>query len=141
MQVQDIMTREPACCGPDATLTDVAKLMARFATDSIPVVGNPSMRSPLLGVLTDRDIVTRTLAVDKNPLQMTAKECMSRPALTLQPGHEIGDAARLMERERARRVPVTDPNGRLCGIVTQAQVLRALPSVAAAAAPYSTRPR
>jgi len=126
MQIQDIMTRDPACCGPDVTLADVAKLMTRYATDSIPVVGNPALRSPLLGILTDRDIVCRAVAVDRNPAQTTAKECMTRPLLTLRLDQDAGEAARLMARERARRVPVVDQNGRLCGICTQAQIARAM---------------
>lgn len=120
------MTRDPACCGPDVTLSDVAKLMARYATDSIPVVGNPALRSPLLGILTDRDIVCRAVAADRNPTETTAKECMTRPLLTLRLEQEAGEATRLMTRERARRVPVIDQNGKLCGIVTQAQITRAL---------------
>jgi CBS domain-containing protein len=128
VQVQEIMIREPACCGPDARLNDVAKLMVRHATNSIPVVGNPSLKSPLLGILTDRDIVCRAVAVDKNPLDLTAKECMTRPALILKLEQDVAEAGRLMERERARRVPVVDENGRLCGIITQSQITRAAPS-------------
>jgi CBS domain-containing protein len=125
LQVQQIMTREPACCGPDTPLNEVAKLMVRYATTSIPVVGNPELRSPLLGLLTDRDIVCRVLAEDRNPLERTAKDCMTRPSVILRLEQDVADAARLMDRERARRVPVIDNNGRLCGIVTHAQLARA----------------
>jgi CBS domain-containing protein len=126
LQVQEIMAREPACCGPDDPLNEVAKLMVRHSTNSVPVVGNPALRGPLLGMLTDRDIVCRVLAVDRNPMEMTAKDCMTRPPVTLRLEQEVQQAARLMERERARRVPVIDGNGRLCGILTQAQITRAL---------------
>lgn len=137
MQIQEIMAREPACCGPDDHLNAVAKLMVRHATNSIPVVGNPELRGPLLGMLTDRDIVTRVLALDKNPSDVVAKDCMTRPSVILRLDQEAGEAARLMERERARRVPVIDGNGRLCGIVTQAQITRAL--VASASYESSSR--
>ena len=137
MQVQEIMIREPAWCGPDAPLNDVAKLMVRYATNSIPVVGNPKLRGPFLGMLTDHDIVCRVLAIDRNPLEMTAKDCMTKPAVMLRLDQDAGEAGRLMERERARRVPVIDGNGRLCGIVTQAQISRAVPG---RAHEVSTRP-
>ena len=126
MQVQEIMTRDPACCGPETSLSDVAKLMVRYATNSIPVVGNAALRSPLLGLLTDHDIVFRVVAADKDPRETAAKDCMTRPAVVLKLEQDAGEAARLMDRERARRVPVIDHNGRLCGIVTQAQMTRAL---------------
>lgn len=100
--------------------------MVRNATDSIPVVGNPALRGPLLGMLTDRDIVCRVVASDRNPMDLAAKDCMTRPPLTLRLEQDVQEAGRLMERERARRVPVIDGNGRLCGILTQAQVNRAL---------------
>ncbi|HEY8459479.1 MAG TPA: CBS domain-containing protein [Blastocatellia bacterium] len=121
MQVKDIMTREPACCTPDANLQDVARLMVECDCGEIPVVESKQNRKPI-GVVTDRDICVRAVAQGKNPLEMTAGDCMSTPCVTVTPEMSVEDCCRVMEENQIRRVPVVDENGVCCGIVSQADI-------------------
>jgi CBS domain-containing protein len=121
MQVKDIMTKNPACCTPDTNLQEVARLMVQLDCGESPVVqSNQSMK--LVGVITDRDITCRTVAVGKNPLEMTAGDCMSSPCITVTPEMSVEDCCQVMEENQVRRVPVVDESGACCGIVAQADI-------------------
>jgi len=123
MQVKDVMTANPACCTPDTRLPEVAKLMVDNDCGEIPVVENKESRIPV-GVVTDRDIVCRTVAKDKNPLELTAADCMSTSIVTVTPDTPVQECCRIMEEKQIRRVPVVDANGACCGIVALADLAR-----------------
>src|SRR5439155_20461807 len=80
MKVREIMTPEPATCTPQTSLQDVAKLMVEHDCGAIPVV---DQQGKPIGIVTDRDIVCRTVAAAKNPLQEAAEQCMSSPVATV----------------------------------------------------------
>ena len=77
----------------------------------------------LVGVVTDRDIVSRTVAEGRNPLEMTARDCMSSPVVTVTPETSVDDCCNTMEWNQVRRVPVVDGGG-CCGMVAQADIAR-----------------
>lgn len=89
MQVKDLMTQDPACCTPDTNLQEVAQMMVEQDCGCIPVVESQETLKPV-GVVTDRDITCRTVAQGRNPLEMTAGECMSGPVLTVTPETSLG---------------------------------------------------
>ena len=120
MRVQEIMTRNPACCGVDATVQEAARLMVERDCGEIPVVD--SNRKPL-GVVTDRDIAARVVAEGKGP-QTPVRGAMSTPAVTVTPDTSVEDCCRMMEENQIRRVPVVDEAGGCCGMVAQADVAR-----------------
>lgn len=76
----------------------------------------------LIGVVTDRDIVSRVVAKGKNPATVTAAECMSEPVITVKEDTTIEDVLAVMEEHQIRRVPVVDASGGCCGIISQADV-------------------
>src|SRR2546423_1436652 len=121
MQVSEIMTQSPACCGPDANLQEVARLMVEHDCGEIPIVHGNDNRP--IGVITDRDITCRAVAQGKNPLQLKARDCMSSPVLTVTPQMSVEDCCRLMEEKQLRRIPVVDERGSCCGIVAQADIV------------------
>ncbi|MEP7272548.1 MAG: CBS domain-containing protein [Acidobacteriota bacterium] len=121
MKVQDIMTKDPACCTPQHSLEEVARLMVVHDCGQIPVVESEESMKPI-GVITDRDITCRSVAVGKNPLELKAKDFMSSPAITVTPETSVEDCCQVMEESKVRRVPVVDENGRCCGIVAQADI-------------------
>jgi CBS domain-containing protein len=121
MEVKDIMTKDPACCTPDTNLQEVARLMIECDCGEIPVVEDRQSMKPV-GVVTDRDICCRTVAKGKNPLEMTAGDCMSSPCVTVTPEMSVEDCCRVMEENQIRRVIVVDENGACCGIVAQADI-------------------
>lgn len=121
MEVKNIMTKNPACCTPDSPLQEVARLMVEHDCGEIPVVESmDSMK--LVGVITDRDITCRSVAVGKNPLKLTAADCMSSPCITVTPDISLEDCCEVMEEHQVRRVPVVDKKGACCGIVAQADI-------------------
>lgn len=126
MQVKDIMTRDPACCTLDTNLQEVARMMVERDCGEIPVVENRQSMKPV-GVVTDRDICCRTVAEGKNPLEMTAGDCMSSPCVTVTPEMSVEDCCRVMEENKIRRVPVVDERGACCGIVAQADIAQHAP--------------
>jgi len=123
MRVSEIMTKNPVCCTPDARLQDSAKLMCDHDIGELPVVENKDNLKPL-GVITDRDIVCRTLAQGRNPFELTARDCMTRTVVSVTPTTSLEDCCRVLEDRRIRRVVVVDEKGRTCGIVSQADIAR-----------------
>jgi CBS domain-containing protein len=117
--VSDILTANPACCSPDTNLQEVARLMLDHHCGEIPVLD--ADEKPL-GAITDRDITLRAVAQGKNPLELTAQDCMTTPAVTINQDASIEQCIQLMEENLIRRVIVTDSEGRCCGIVAQADI-------------------
>jgi CBS domain-containing protein len=122
-RVRDVMTPDPAWCTKDTSLTDVARLMVEHDCGAIPVVQS-NENGRLVGVITDRDIVCRTLANGEDPYQMAAGDCMSSAPITVRPDTSLEECARKMEQHQLRRILVLDASGRCCGIVAQADLAR-----------------
>ncbi len=119
MNIQSVMTANPASCRPSTSLHDVAQLMVKYDCGEIPVVDDDDMP---VGVITDRDITVRTVAQGINPLLLTAGACMTSPCVTTTLDRSLESCCELMEVLQVRRIPVVDKRGRLCGIVSLADV-------------------
>lgn len=126
MQVQEIMTRDPACCTPQTDLQQVAKLMMQHDCGAIPVVEDDAAKRPI-GIITDRDIVCRAVAEGQNPFAGLAGDCMTSPVVTVAPDMDMEACCNLMEEKRIRRVVVLDGDGCCCGIVAQADIALSAP--------------
>lgn len=122
-EVREIMSSEPSCCVPEMSLTDVARIMLERDCGEVPVINNWEERLPV-GVITDRDISCRSLGRGKNPMQMTVKDCMTSPAVTVDLDASVEDCCLLMEEKQIRRLPVVDLEGKCCGMVSQADIAR-----------------
>jgi pyruvate,water dikinase len=120
-KVRDIMTKNPATCLPDATLEFAAKLMLDHDCGEIPIIDNEKDMRPI-GVITDRDICCRSIALGKNPLNLLVRDCMSSPVKTIKVDSSVEDCCDLMESSQVRRIPVVDHNGRICGVVSLADI-------------------
>ena len=121
MQVKEIMTANPVCCTSDTSLADVARMMVVKDCGEIPVVEDTLSRIPV-GVVTDRDIVCRTIANDLNPLDLTAADCMTKPIVTVTPDMSLEECCKIMEQKLIRRVPVVDDRGACVGIISVADI-------------------
>lgn len=121
---RDVMTLDPACCSPNTTLDQVARLMVQNNCGEIPIVD--SANHPI-GVVTDRDIVCRIVAEGKNPIGHTAESCMSTSVVTVPADARLDDVLSTMEDHQIRRVLVVD-DGRCCaGIISQADIVSTAP--------------
>jgi CBS domain-containing protein len=121
MQIRKIMSPDVACCTRESTLQEVARLMVEHDCGAIPVVNNMQEKKPA-GIITDRDITCRAVAMNRNPLELKASDCMTTPVTTVQADTTLEDCCDLMEKCQVRRVVVVDENQRACGIVAQADL-------------------
>jgi CBS domain-containing protein len=116
------MTPDPASCTPDTNVGEVATLMRENDCGSIPVVENTTSNR-LVGTVTDRDLAIRVLAEGKGP-EVPVRAVMTADPVTCVPEDEVEDLRQIMIEQQVRRVPVVDTDGKLVGIVAQADVAR-----------------
>lgn len=119
MDVKSVMTPNPVTCSEQTPLREVARLMAQNDCGQIPVVDE---RGVPVGVITDRDIAIRAVADGRDPASCTAGMCMSSPVTTLSVDSDLGEACDLMESAQIRRLLLVDGDGRLVGILAQADI-------------------
>ncbi len=115
--LQEIMAKKVSYATPETPLVLVAKNMISFDCGEVPIVKSEKDKS-VVGVLTDRDIVCRTLGQGKNPMNLFAKDCMTKEVITIDVNAGVPQCIKLMRDNKIRRIPVVDKNKRLCGIVS-----------------------
>ncbi len=113
MKVKECMCKEVACVKPDSKVTDVAKLMLNKHVGCIPVCDN----NKVVGLVTDRDLILRTLACEKDIKQTPVSEVMTTKVFNVSPDAEVSEAQKIMCDCQIRRVPVVE-NDLLVGIIT-----------------------
>lgn len=116
----EIMTENPHVVTPDASIADVAMKMRDLDVGIIPVVDDMETRR-LRGVITDRDITIRAVARGMGA-DARVSDCMTDGVRAVNKNDSIQDVMWVMRREQVRRVPVTDREGRLVGIIAQADL-------------------
>lgn len=126
MRVDDLMTRDVACCQVDTPLQDVARLMAGCNCGMLPVVDDLTARR-IMGVITDRDIVVRATAVGASPFA-PAGPYMTPAPRTVRANDSLEAVEDIMTQAQVRRVPVVDSEGCCVGVVSQADIALAAPS-------------
>ena len=119
---REIMTPDVTCVGEKETLAAAAHKMADLGVGALPICGEDNR---LKGMLTDRDIVIRTVAADRNPADVTAGELAQGKPVTIGADDSVDEALRTMSKHKVRRLPVIDGH-KLVGIVSQADVARSL---------------
>jgi len=122
MDVQDIMTSDAQCCGPDTNLAAAAKMMWDSDCGALPVL---NINGRVMGMITDRDICMAAATKNKPPSEITVWETTSGKAYTCRPTDDVHTALDIMKRERVRRLPVVDQDGVFQGIITMNDCLLA----------------
>jgi CBS domain-containing protein len=117
--IREVMTSTPETVEAGSPVSEAAKLMKKAHAGMIPVVEGGELR----GAITDRDIVLRVVAEDRDPLSTTAGEVASGELVTVGPDQDLDEALKLMGHHQVRRLPVVE-DGRLVGILAQADVAR-----------------
>ncbi len=120
MKVSDIMSSRVISIGQNEPVSAAAKLLKRANIGALPVC---DAKQRLRGIVTDRDIVTRCVALGADPEETPVGEIMSRGVVTASPLEEVNAAVRRMSEDQVRRLPVLD-EGRLVGIVTLCDMAR-----------------
>ena len=114
MKVRTAMTSPAITISPEESVAVASRTLTHYNIGMLPVC---SPDGTLQGVLTDRDIVTRCLAGDKDPQKTPVREIMTRQVRTVDPNMEAGTAAHLMGSQQIRRLPVLE-DGKLCGLLS-----------------------
>lgn len=126
--IRQVMTQRPACVAPDATLQAAAGLMADQDVGFVPI---QTTDGRLLGIITDRDIVTRAIARHVDPLTAKVSDYMTAEVEFVGPETGIDEAVLLMESRKIRRLPVCE-NGQLVGVVSLGDLAECEPEAAEA---------
>jgi len=114
MKLRDVMTNPVIRIHPDETVAVAARTLTHYNIGILPVCGNDGR---VVGLVTDRDLVTRCLASGRSPATTAVRDVMTSKIVSAQPDMDASLAAGLMGREQIRRLPVLE-NGRLCGMVS-----------------------
>jgi CBS domain-containing protein len=118
--IREVMTSNPRAIEADKPVAEAAKLMRDEDVGLAPVVEGDR----LVGTLTDRDIAIRVVAEGKDPASTPVREVASTDVVTVAPEQDLDEALSLMAQHQVRRIPVVAQDGRLVGVVAQADVAR-----------------
>jgi CBS domain-containing protein len=120
MKIADIMSRDVDSIRLETTLTEAAKKMKEHDIGSLPVTDGQKIH----GMLTDRDIVIRAIAQDKDPNRTTAREAMTEKILYVFDDQDVKEAAESMKDQQVRRLVVLNRDKRLVGFVSMGDLSR-----------------
>ena len=114
MKIREIMTDRVVRIHPEECVAVAARQLAHYNIGALPVCGNDGR---VIGVVTDRDLVTRCLASGRAPEKTRVREVMTGAVVAASPDMSASMAASLMGHKQVRRLPVVE-DGKLCGMVS-----------------------
>jgi CBS domain-containing protein len=118
--IRDVMTSDPCTIDAEKSVAYAAKMMREEDVGLAPIVEGDK----LIGMLTDRDIAIRVVAEGRNPDQVKVRDVASKQVVTIDPQQDLAAALRIMAKHQVRRLPVVEEDGKLVGVVAQADVAR-----------------
>ena len=129
MKIKEWITREVVTIGPEASVKEAFALLKSMGIRHLPVVKNGVLK----GIVTDRDLRRPKLSdvfkswheLYRINDEIQVEDIMASPALTIPEEATIQEAAQLMAKNRIGALPVTDKKGKLDGIITESDILRA----------------
>lgn len=114
MKVREVMTDTVIRIHPEESVAVAARALAHYNIGALPVCGSDGH---VCGLVTDRDLVTRCMASNRQPENTRVRDVMSTNVISARPDMDTGAVAHLMGRQQVRRLPVVE-NGKLCGMVS-----------------------
>lgn len=124
MNVKDLMSDQVISVSPEETVAVAARLMTRHNVGALPVRDRDGS---LCGILTDRDVVTRCVALERPMQQTSVARVMTARVATVPPTASVDQAAAMLAKEQVRRLPVVEGR-RLVGMVTLSDLSRQAPA-------------
>lgn len=122
--VIDAMTKRPIFVGPETTLQECAKIMAKKHVGGLIIKEN----NVLKGIMTEQDVVRKIIAKGKDPRNVPVREVMETKITTIKPDKDIFDAIIMMRDKNIRHLPVMD-NEKMLGLLTMKDVLKIEPQL------------
>jgi CBS domain-containing protein len=122
LNVEDVMVEEVVTVDAEATVQEAVDLMNKHEIGCLIVV----LRGKPVGIITERDMLTRVLAKSTDPEKIKVSDIMSAPLIVGKPEMEVENAVKLMFRTKIKKLPVVQ-RGRLVGLVTLTDLTRFQP--------------
>ena len=115
MKVKDCMCNDVWCVKPETKINEVAKIMGTNHIGCVPVCDNNDC---ICGIVTDRDIILRSIACDKDVTKTPVSDIMTCNVCTCKENDEVSNAESKMSENQIRRIPVCDQYNHVIGILT-----------------------
>ncbi len=121
MKINDCMCKDVCFVKPDCTVYDAARIMCENHIGCIPVCDDQKC---VVGIITDRDILLRSVACDKNTKNTCVSDIMTTNVCTCDENQDICDAESKMSENQIRRLPVVNEKGNIIGILTMGDLAK-----------------
>lgn len=119
MLIREIMHPTPTCCSVDTPVAEAAQMMREFDIGFLPIVDGEKRA---IGVITDRDIVCRSLGANHAPASTPVSQCMSTPVLMVRPDADVSACLEVMKHHQVKRMVVQAETGGCLGIISYADL-------------------
>ena len=113
-KVSEIMVKTPVTTSPETKVINVAKTMKEYSIGSVIIV----VKKKPVGIVTERDIVSRVVAMGKEPSALKVSDIMSKPPISVVEETILTDAIHVMKEKKLRRLIVVDGGNKVIGILT-----------------------
>ena len=117
-QISDQMSTHVVTVEPSATVVEAAQRMIQWEKGPLPVVE----AGRVVGIVTDRDIIARVVAADREPHSVRVQDIATKDLVTAKPDQDIDEARRLMAEHQLDRIVVAEEDGHLVGIISEADI-------------------
>ena len=125
MQIHEIMSKNIISINSDATVVEACKRYYRNRIGSLVVLDQGILK----GILTERDIISRVIILQKDPNTTTVDEIMTSDVKTINQNANVEEAAKLLSSNNIKKLPVVSDTGNLVGIVTVSDISHSLSNV------------
>ena len=116
--IREVMSENPCAIDAEKPVSYAAKMMKEEDVGFAPIVEGDR----LVGTVTDRDIAVKVVAEGRDPESTSVRDIASTNLVTVDPQQDLDEALRLMAQNQVRRLPVVEEDGKLVGVVAQADV-------------------
>ena len=130
--ILEIMTKKPVTVGADVSVVEAARMMKDRKVGSLVVLDGETP----IGIVTERDMVTKVMAEGRSVGETKVLDVMSTPLVSIHPHMEVAEAAKRMASLNIRRLAVVD-GGKLVGLVTENDILAIWPQLIEVTREYS----
>jgi CBS domain-containing protein len=125
-KVGDIMTQNPVSVSSEHSLHNLSQEMSKYKVNAVLVADKK--KKELHGIITEQDIVRKTIAIGKNPLDLKASDIMEKNLITITPEKDIQSAIKIMGEMNIRHLPVVE-EGEFVGLLTLNDIVRIQPQL------------
>jgi CBS domain-containing protein len=128
LKVGDIMTKKVVIVPYGKDISEAAKLMKKYNIGSVIVVEDLKSKKAR-GIITERDIIHKIIAKNKDPYKTKVEEIMSKPLRVIKADTPLEDAAKAMRDNKIKRLPVLNEYNELVGIISEGDIMKIFPLV------------